>query len=107
VVAAWLVWIASAPITGDVLPDWYIHYPAHFCTFAALAIVWTLGLPRASAMALAVPLVAFGFVHEAYEIVGHVHGFELYDALTDAAGAVAGIVCARAILSRRSSRLLT
>jgi len=105
--AAWLVWIASAPITGDVFDNWYTHYPAHFAAFAALAITWCFGFPRASVIVLAVPLVAFGFVHEAYEIAGHVHGFELYDALTDAAGAIAGIVCARAILSRRSSRLLT
>jgi len=58
-------------------------------------------------IALAVPLVASGFAHEAYEIAGHVHGFELYDALTDAAGAVAGVVCARAVPSRRSSRMPT
>ncbi|HSQ02646.1 MAG TPA: hypothetical protein VLN59_01345 [Burkholderiales bacterium] len=102
---AWLVWIASAPITGDVFDNSYTHYPAHFAAFAALAITWCLGLPRASVAVLAVPLVAFGFVHEAYEVVGHVHGFELYDALTDAAGAVAGIGCARALLRRRSSRL--
>ena len=106
-IAAWLTWIASAPIADTVFDNWYTHYPAHFAAFAALAIAWCLGLPRAPVLALAVPLVAFGFAHEAYEILGHVHGLELYDALTDAAGAVAGIACARALLRRRSARLLT
>jgi hypothetical protein len=96
-IVAWLLWIASAPFEGGVFDNSYTHYPAHFAAFAALAITWCLGVPRARIVVLAVPLVAFGFVHEACEILGHVHGFELYDALADAAGA--GIACARALPS--------
>ncbi len=94
-IVACLLWIASAPFEGGVFDNSYTHYPAHFAAFAALAITWCLGFPRARIVVLAVPLVTFGFIHEAFEILGHVHGFELYDALADAAGAVAGVLCAR------------
>jgi hypothetical protein len=40
-------------------------------------------------------IVAFGFIHEAFEIRGHAHGFELYDAIIDGAGAIAGTLSAR------------
>lgn len=71
------------------------HWIAHFGAFAVLAWLWRRALPRASALALAAAVIAFGFAQEAIEIAGHAHGFELPDVVVDAAGAVFGIWAAQ------------
>ena len=93
------VWAASNPLPGKVLAafSWSAlwlyaaHYAAHFAAFATYAVVWSLGLPRVRPVVLACAVIAFGFLHEAYEIQGHSHGFELDDAIVDALGAIAGL----------------
>jgi len=40
-------------------------------------------------------------MHEAYEIVGHVHGFELVDAIIDGMGAIVGTTFASVCLAKR------
>ena len=91
---------AITPLHRDIAPG-LPHYVAHLATFAALATVWTLSLPRIGAFYLAAALIAFGFLHEGIEILGHHHSFELYDALTDAAGVILGIGFARRIVPHR------
>ena len=87
--AVGFVWAASLPAAGKIVtPAW--HYAAHFAAFSVYSAVWVLGLPRVSPLAVTAAVVAFGFAHEAYEILGHDHGFELDDALVDAAGAILG-----------------
>ena len=87
-----LVWASFAPMAGQLFAYGYRHWIAHFGAYAALAFLWRRGLPRAPALAVAAAAAAFGFAQEAIEVAGHAHGFELADALTDALGAVFGIV---------------
>jgi hypothetical protein len=49
-------------------------------------------------IALTAGVVVFGFLHEWYEVLGHVHGFELADAIVDGIGATVGALAARALL---------
>ncbi|HEX6005125.1 MAG TPA: hypothetical protein VFZ14_14145 [Burkholderiales bacterium] len=94
--AAGLVWIALTPFDPVQLAaasHWYNHYLAHFVVFAALGSVWSLGFRRTSPLTLVIAIGAFGFAHEALEIVGHAHPLELPDALVNAAGVVAGVAC--------------
>ena len=85
-----LMWLALRPVHETQFAEWYRHYPAHFGAFAALAIVWTFALPRASALAIIGAIAVFGFFHEACEIVGHAHSFEVADVLIDGVGAAMG-----------------
>ena len=71
------------------------HWFAHFGAYAVLAFLWRRALPRAPAFAITGAVIAFGFAQEAIEIAGHAHGFELADALIDAAGAVLGASLAK------------
>jgi hypothetical protein len=75
--------------------DW--HWIAHLGAYAVLAILWRRALPHAPALWIAAAVIAFGFAQEAIEIAGHAHGFELADALVDAAGTVVGVAAAHAI----------
>lgn len=100
-----LVWAACRPFNPleiGLLDHWYTHYPAHFLTFAALAIVWTLALHRTPPIAVALAIVAFSFMHEGLEIIGHAHRFELHDALVNALGTLVGVGCGRAALTLRA-----
>ena len=100
-----LLWTACRPFSPweiGLLGHWYRHYPAHFLIFAALAIVWTLALHRTPAIAVALAIVAFSFMHEGLEIIGHAHGFELHDALVNAFGTLAGVGCGRTALAFRA-----
>ena len=94
VMAVALFWAGGEPAAGEAVSGAW-HYAAHLIAFAILAGLWTLGLPKAPATYIALAVVAFGFLHEAYEIIGHAHGFELIDALVDGAGAIAGTIAAR------------
>ena len=89
-----LLWVAGQPGAGEMFPGRW-HSIAHFVTFAVLAAVWTLGLPRIPVLATVAGVVAFGFLHEACEIRGHAHGFEFYDAIIDGLGAIAGSLSVR------------
>jgi len=95
-----LFWAAWKPEAGEVFGghDW-LHYFAHFSVFAAFASVWTLGLPRIPTFAIAIGVVAFGFLHETFEITGHVHAFESTDALVDALGATVGVLVTRRFMA--------
>lgn len=90
--AVGLLWTAGQPGIGDTFRGAW-HYAAHFGTFALLGAIWRLGLPRIAPPAMAAGVVMFAFAHEAYEIVGHGHGFELADAMVDGLGATVGILC--------------
>jgi VanZ family protein len=88
-----LLAVSVVPIAGQVAPgNW--HWIAHLGAYAVLAFLWRRALPRASALALAAAVIAFGFAQEAIEITGHAHAFELADALIDAAGAILGAAAA-------------
>ncbi|MGH7604630.1 MAG: hypothetical protein ACRENK_11620 [Gemmatimonadaceae bacterium] len=78
------------------------HWFAHFGAYAVLAYLWRRALPRAPALGVAAAVVAFGFAQEALEIAGHAHGFELADALVDAAGSALGVAAAHASFRRSS-----
>lgn len=93
----WLIWVALSPVQTVVLEGPYRHYIAHCSVFVVLAIAWTCGLPRVRSVVLAIAVIVFAFVHETIEIFGHMHAFELYDAIVDSIGAVAGVACARAV----------
>jgi hypothetical protein len=92
----WLIWLGSRPVQTAALHGIFRHYASHVAAFGALAVTWSYGLPRVRALPLAIAIIAFGFAHEALEIVGHAHGFEFYDAFVDGAGATAGIIFAHA-----------
>jgi hypothetical protein len=91
----WLVWLGSRPLQTQALSGDVRHYAAHFAAFGALAVTWSCGLPRVRAVPLALAIVAFGFAHEALEIFGHAHGYELIDAIVDGVGATLGVAVTR------------
>jgi hypothetical protein len=70
------------------------HWLLHAASFALLAFAWALGVPGAPTLIVALAVVAFGFAHEAIEIVGHAHGYEWADAIVDGIGAACGAVIA-------------
>jgi len=70
------------------------HWLPHLVSFAALAFAWALGVPRAPTLLVALAVIAFGFAHEAIEILGHAHGYELADAIVDGIGAACGALLA-------------
>lgn len=70
------------------------HWLSHLVSFGALAFAWALGMPRVPTLIVALAVIAFGFAHEAIEIVGHAHGYELHDAIVDGVGAAGGALLA-------------
>ena len=90
-----LIVAAIDPAAGRLFPGRLRHASAHFLVFALFAFVWACGLPRVPALAVAAAAAGFGILHEGYEMIGHRHGFELADALANAAGAACGVACAR------------
>jgi len=91
-----LLWAAWKPSTGEIFDRHWSHYSAHFTVFAAFAMIWARGLPGLGAVTIASGVVGFAFAHEAVEILGHSHGFELVDACVDAVGAGVGVLLVRA-----------
>ncbi len=89
-----LFWTAGRQGMGEPFRGAW-HYTVHFGTFALFAAMWRLALPRVAPAAIAAGVVTFAFVHEAYEILGHAHRFELADAVVDGLGATFGLVCLR------------
>ena len=93
-----LIWASLSPKASEAFavgPHWL----PHLASFAALAFAWTLAVPRTPTLLVALAVVAFGFAHEAIEIVGHAHGYELADAIVDGIGAVCGALIAHATKS--------
>lgn len=76
------------------------HWLPHAASFALLAFAWALGVPRAPTLLVALAVIAFGFAHEAIEIVGHAHGYEWADAIVDGLGAACGALAAQLIKAR-------
>ncbi len=72
-----------------------LHRRAHMTSFAALALTWRWALPRVPAWMVALGVVGFAFFHEAIEIFGHGHPYEMEDVLIDASGAVIGLILAQ------------
>jgi hypothetical protein len=89
------VWAAWEPLAGQVIANKHLHLTAHFSSYAFLAIAWSCGLPRLSAIAIAAAVAALGLGQEAMEVIGHAHRLERADVLVDAAGAVAGALIGR------------
>jgi hypothetical protein len=97
-----LVIIAFLPppeIVRALAPKWLLHATV----FAVFTFAWMLGLPRVSVLWIAPVILVFGFLHEAIEIVGHGHRFELRDALDNAAGTIAGALAGLAARRPRIS----
>ena len=92
-----LAWAAVHSQSGHIFAN-RLHAPAHFAAFAIVAFAWARGLPKVPAWAMMLAIVAIGFGHEAVEILGHGHAFEIADVCYDAAGAIAGVLLARARL---------
>jgi len=72
-----------------------LHRKAHLISFAALALAWRWALPRVPAWMVALGVIGFAFFHEAIEIFGHGHPYEMEDVLIDASGAVIGLMLAQ------------
>jgi len=99
VMAIGLMWAASQPAAGKIVASAW-HYAAHFGAFYLFAMTWVIGLPRVPTIVTAAGAIGFGALHEAYEMLGHAHGFELKDAIVDGAGAMLGAFSARLIFGR-------
>jgi hypothetical protein len=91
-----LVVVSVVPSVGPMLSN-HSHWVAHLAAFAALGAAWTRGLPQISSLIVTPAIVAFASVHEAIEIVGHLHGYEMGDVAADAIGAMAGVWLARSM----------
>jgi hypothetical protein len=86
--------VVPIPSTGVGSEGAILHWLAHLVAFAILAFTWRCGLPRVSALAVALAVVAFGFAHEAIEIFGHSHAYEWADAVVDGIGSISGVLIA-------------
>ena len=72
-----------------------LHRRAHLVSFAVLALAWRWALPRAPVSMVALGVIGFAFLHEAIEIFGHRHPYELQDVAIDASGALIGLILAQ------------
>ncbi len=76
------------------------HRTAHLVSFAILAFTWQGALTRVPAWILALSVAGFGFLHEGVEVYGHVHPYEINDALIDALGGIVGVGLAQLAMKR-------
>jgi len=72
-----------------------VHRRAHLVSFALLALAWRWSLPRVPVSLVALGVIGFAFLHEAIEIFGHRHPYEIEDVAIDASGAVLGLILAQ------------
>jgi VanZ family protein len=93
-----LVVVGLVPSAGPTLSS-QSHWLAHFAAFVVLSAAWTRGLPQIPSLIVTLAIVAFALVHEAIEIVGHSHGYEMGDVAADAVGAMAGIWVTRLMMA--------
>ena len=84
-----LLWASVAPSGGEFVARH--HRSAHLISYAILGVAWRVALMRISGWLVALFVIAFGFLQEGIEIVGHSHPFEVSDALINALGAMAGV----------------
>ena len=84
-----LLWASVAPSGGEFVARH--HRSAHLISYAILGVAWRVALMRISGWLVALFVIAFGFLQEGIEIVGHSHPFEVSDALINALGAIAGV----------------
>ena len=94
------LWAGVSPAAGRIAPSG-MHDLTHFASFGVLAMAWSFAYARVPSMLVVLSVVAFGFVQEAIEIIGHGHAFEFSDTIVDALGTVAGVACARLLLFAR------
>jgi hypothetical protein len=94
-----LVWASIMPSAGQAFAGAH-HRSAHLVSFAILAFTWHGALARVPAWIVALCVIGFGFLHEGVEVYGHVHPYELNDALIDAAGGIAGVLLAQLAMKR-------
>ena len=72
-----------------------LHRKAHLGSFAVLALAWRWSLPRVPVSMVALGVIGFAFLHEAIEIFGHRHPYEIEDVAIDASGALIGLILAQ------------
>ena len=72
-----------------------LHRRAHLVSFAVLALAWRWALPRVPISMVALGVIGFAFLHEAIEIFGHGHAYEMEDVAIDASGALIGLILAQ------------
>src|SRR5207245_9965970 len=72
-----------------------LHLRAHLVSFAVFALAWRWSLPRVPVSVVALGVMGFAFLHEAIEIFGHRHPYEMQDVAIDASGAVLGLILAQ------------
>ena len=72
-----------------------LHRRAHLVSFAVLALAWRWSLPRVPVSMVALGVIGFAFLHEAIEIFGHDHPYEMEDVAIDASGALIGLILAQ------------
>src|SRR5438445_9677452 len=72
-----------------------LHRRAHLGSFAVLALAWRWSLPRVPVSMVALGVIGFAFLHEAIEIFGHRHPYEIEDVAIDASGAVLALILAQ------------
>lgn len=99
-----LLWAGVSRSASEVFSSGPPHWLPHFVSFAALGFAWVGGLPRAPVLGVLLGVVVFGFGHEAIEIIGHAHAYELADALVDGAGAAFGSLLAYLVVNRGKPR---
>ena len=72
-----------------------LHRRAHLISFAVLALAWRWAVPQVPASLVALGVIGFAFFHEAVEIFGHGHPYEMEDVAIDASGALIGLILAQ------------
>jgi len=92
-----LLWISFVTSDGQSFAVKH-HRSAHLISFAILAFTWRVALPRLPASIVTLLIIGFGFLQEGIEVFGHVHPFELNDALIDAVGAIIGVLSASLVV---------
>jgi VanZ family protein len=64
-------------------------------SFAVLALAWRWAVKQVSTSIVALGVIGFAFFHEAIEIFGHGHPYEIEDVVIDACGALTGVILAQ------------
>ena len=95
-----VVLAGALPSAAQALSNQW-HWPVHLAAFTVLAAAWACSLPRIPSLIVTLTIMVFAFVHEAIEIVGHSHGYEMGDVTVDAAGVIAGVWFARVLMNWR------
>lgn len=95
-----LLWASFVPYAGKIFVGGS-HWLSHVVSFMILGFSWRCSLTRVSALNVTLSVITFGFIHEAIEIWGHAHAYELGDAVLDGIGAIIGVLLASLVTGRR------